>query len=324
MMNRRMLYLLISVFLLIAILIGISSWISAITHSEPPNLIQGEQRTIIDDWGRTITVPVEAKRIVSLTSAYEPILLEMVGPSRLGAVSFLSKTKGYGPNYELAKSVKVSLYSYAVEKIVYLHPDLVIAPEYTSRDVLDGLEHMGIPVVIISSPKTVQETIELVERLGYVVGAEEKAHSMTAKMQQDIEEVKALFADTKGQVVISMSSMEGFSGTGSLFDDMTRVMGLVNGPSHLGYAPRTAFTEERIIEMNPDVILIPVYDKSEMAWQTLYRDNPGLQTVKAVQEHRVLPMDASNLYAGNQFIGESMKDILRIVREGEKGEGNHE
>lgn len=324
MMNRRMLYLLISVFLLIAILIGISSWISAITHSEPPNLIQGEQRTIIDDWGRAITVPVEAKRIVSLTSAYEPILLEMVGPSRLGAVSFLSKTKGYGPNYELAKSVKVSLYSYAVEKIVYLHPDLVIAPEYTSRDVLDGLEHMGIPVVIISSPKTVQETIELVERLGYVVGAEEKAHSMTAKMQQDIEEVKALSADTKGQVVNSMSSMEGFSGAGSLFDDMTRVMGLVNGPSHLGYAPRTAFTEERIIEMDPDVILIPVYDKSEMAWQTLYRDNPGLQTVKAVQEHRVLPMDASNLYAGNQFIGESMKDILRIVRESEKGEGNHE
>lgn len=324
MMNRRMLYLLVSVFLLVAFLIGLTSWISAITHSEPPNFIQEEQRIVIDDWGRSVSVPVEAKRIVSLTSAYEPILLEMVGPSRLGAVSFLSKTKGYGPNYELAKSVKVSLYSYAVEKIVYLHPDLVIAPEYTSRDVLDGLEHMGIPVVIISSPKTVQETVTLVERLGAVVGAENKAREMTTKMQQDIEEVKALSADTKGQVVISMSSMEGFSGTGSLFDDMTRVMGLVNGPSHLGYAPRTAFTEERIIEMDPDVILIPVYDKSEMAWQTLYRDNPGLQTVKAVQDHRVLPMDASNLYAGNQFIGTSMKDILRIVRESEKGEGNHE
>ena len=324
MMNRRMLYLLVSALLLGGILIGLTSWISAITHSEPPNLIQGEQRTIIDDWGRSVSVPVEAKRIVSLTSAYEPILLEMVGPSRLGAVSFLSKTKGYGPNYELAKSVKVSLYSYAVEKIVYLHPDLVIAPEYTSRDVLDGLEHMGIPVVIISSPKTVQETVALVGRLGTVVGAENKAREMTTKMQQDIEEVKALSVETKGQVVISMSSMEGFSGTGSLFDDMTRVMGLVNGPSHMGYAPRTAFTEERIIEMNPDVILIPVYDKSEMSWQTLYRDNPGLQTVKAVQDHRVLPMDASNLYAGNQFIGTSMKDILRIVRESEKGEGNHE
>ena len=324
MMNRRMLCLLVSVFLLVVFLIGLTSWISAITRSEPPNLIQGEQRTIIDDWGRTIAVPVEAKRIVSLTSAYEPILLEMVGPSRLGAVSFLSKTKGYGPNNELAKSVKVSLYSYAVEKIVYLHPDLVIAPEYTSRDVLDGLEHMGIPVVIISSPKTVQETVALVERLGTVVGAENKAREMTTKMQQDIEEVKALSVETKGQVVISMSSMEGFSGTGSLFDDMTRVMGLVNGPSHMGYAPRTAFTEERIIEMNPDVILIPVYDKSEMAWQTLYRDNPGLQTVKAVHDHRVLPMNAYNLYAGNQFIGESMKDILRIVRESEKGEGTHE
>ena len=324
MMKRNETLWIACLFIVLGLLVGYHPWIGGDDQGDSTHVVEGTQRIVIDDWGRSVVVPAEAKRIVSLTSAYEPILLEMVGPSRLGAVSFLSKTKGYGPNYELAKSVKVSLYSYAVEKIVYLHPDLVIAPEYTSRDVLDGLEHMGIPVVIISSPKTVQETVALVERLGAVVGAENKAREMTTKMQQDIEEVKALSVETKGQVVISMSSMEGFSGTGSLFDDMTRVMGLVNGPSHMGYAPRTAFTEERIIEMNPDVILIPVYDKSEMAWQTLYRDNPGLQTVKAVQDHRVLPMDASNLYAGNQFIGESMKDILRIVQESEKGEGNHE
>ena len=324
MMKRNGTLWIASLFLVLGLLVGYHPWIVGNDHSESSSVVEGAQRIVIDDWGRSVSVPVEAKRIVSLTSAYEPILLDMVGPNRLGAVSFLSKTKGYGPNYELAKSVKVSLYSYAVEKVVYLHPDLVIAPEYTSRDVLDGLEHMGIPVVIISSPKTVQETIELVERLGHVVGAEDSAHNMTTKMKQDIEDVKALSLETKGQVVISMSSMEGFSGTGSLFDDMTRVMGLVNGPSHLGYAPRTAFTEERIIEMDPNVILIPVYDKSEMAWQTLYRDNPGLQTVRAVRDGRVVTMPAADLYTGNQFIGESMKDILRIVREGEKGEGTHE
>lgn len=324
MMKRNGTLWIASLFFVLGLLVGYHPWIVGNDYSEVSSVVEGAQRIVIDDWGRSVSVPVEAKRIVSLTSAYEPILLEMVGPSRLGAVSFLSKTKGYGPNYELAKSVKVSLYSYAVEKIVYLHPDLVIAPEYTSRDVLDGLEHMGIPVVIISSPKTVQETIELVERLGHVVGAEDSARNMTTKMKQDIEEVKVLSSQTKGQVVISMSSMDGYAGTGSLFDDMTRVMGLVNGPSHLRYAPRTAFTEERIIEMDPNVILIPVYDKSEMAWQTLYRDNPGLQTVRAVRDGRVVTMPAADLYTGNQFIGESMKDILRIVRESEKGEGTHE
>ena len=324
MMKRNGTLWIASLFLVLGLLVGYHPWIVGNDHSEVSSVVEGAQRIVIDDWGRSVSVPVEAKRIISLTSAYEPILLEMVGPSRLGAVSFLSKTKGYGPNYELAKSVKVSLYSYAVEKIVYLHPDLVIAPEYTSRDVLDGLEHMGIPVVIISSPKTVQETIELVERLGHVVGAEDSARNMTTKMKQDIEEVKVLSSQTKGQVVISMSSMDGYAGTGSLFDDMTRVMGLVNGPSHLRYAPRTAFTEERIIEMDPNVILIPVYDKSEMAWQTLYRDNPGLQTVRAVRDGRVVTMPAADLYTGNQFIGESMKDILRIVRDSEKGEGTHE
>ena len=324
MMKRNGTLWIASLFLMLGLLVGYHPWIVGNDHSESSSVAEGAQRIVIDDWGRSVSVPVEAKRIVSLTSAYEPILLDMVGPSRLVAVSFLSKTKGYGPNYELAKSVKVSLYSYGVEKIVYLHPDLVIAPEYTSRDVLDGLEHMGIPVVIVSSPKTVEETIQLVEQLGTIVGAEEHAHTMTSKMKQDIEEVKVLSSQTKGQVVISMSSMDGYAGTGSLFDDMTRVMGLVNGPSHLRYAPRTAFTEERIIEMNPNVILIPVYDKSEMAWQTLYRDNPGLQTVRAVRDGRVVTMPAADLYTGNQFIGESMKDILRIVRDSEKGEGTHE
>ena len=324
MMKRNGTVWIASLFLVLGLLVGYQPWTVGNNISDSTSVVEGIQRNVIDDWGRSVAVPVEAKRIVSLTSAYEPILLDMVGPNRLGAVSFLSKTKGYGPNYELAKSVKVSLYSYEVEKIVYLHPDLVLAPEYTSRDVLDGLEHMGIPVVVVSSPKTVEETIQLVERLGVILGAEVRANTMISKMKQDVEEVKELASQTKGQVVISMSSMDGYAGTGSLFDDMTRVMGLVNGPSQFGYAPRTAFTEERIIEMDPNVILIPVYDKSEMTWQTLYRDNPGLQTVRAVREGRVVTMPAADLYTGNQFIGESMKDILRIVRESQRGEDRHE
>lgn len=324
MMKRNETVWIASLFLVLGLLVGYQPWTVGNNISDSTSVVEGIQRNVIDDWGRSVAVPVEAKRIVSLTSAYEPILLDMVGPNRLGAVSFLSKTKGYGPNYELAKSVKVSLYSYEVEKIVYLHPDLVLAPEYTSRDVLDGLEHMGIPVVVVSSPKTVEETIQLVERLGVILGAEVRANTMISKMKQDVEEVKELASQTKGQVVISMSSMDGYAGTGSLFDDMTRVMGLVNGPSQFGYAPRTAFTEERIIEMDPNVILIPVYDKSEMTWQTLYRDNPGLQTVRAVREGRVVTMPAADLYTGNQFIGESMKDILRIVRESQRGEDRHE
>lgn len=324
MMKRNGTVWIASLFLVLGLLVGYQPWTVGNNISDSTSVVEGIQRNVIDDWGRSVAVPVEAKRIVSLTSAYEPILLDMVGPNRLGAVSFLSKTKGYGPNYELAKSVKVSLYSYEVEKIVYLHPDLVLAPEYTSRDVLDGLEHMGIPVVVVSSPKTVEETIQLVERLGAILGAEVRANTMISKMKQDVEEVKELASQTKGQVVISMSSMDGYAGTGSLFDDMTRVMGLVNGPSQFGYAPRTAFTEERIIEMDPNVILIPVYDKSEMTWQTLYRDNPGLQTVRAVREGRVVTMPAADLYTGNQFIGESMKDILRIVRESQRGEDRRE
>ena len=89
MMKRNRTLWIASLFLVLGLLVGYHPWIVGNDHSESSSVVEGAQRIVIDDWGRSISVPVEAKRIVSLTSAYEPILLDMVGPNRLGAVSFI-------------------------------------------------------------------------------------------------------------------------------------------------------------------------------------------------------------------------------------------
>lgn len=51
------------------------------------------------------------------------------------------------------KTSKNTIIQLSFEKIVKLKPDLVLAPEYTSKDVIDALRGMGIPTVVVNSGK---------------------------------------------------------------------------------------------------------------------------------------------------------------------------
>lgn len=270
--------------------------------------------TIIDDRGKAVEIPVHPQHVLSLTSAYEPILLELIGPNRMAGVSYLSKRDNYSPTVKLANEVKTSLYSYTSEKILSLKPDVVLVPEYTSKDVMDSLELLQIPVVMVNSSKSVADTLRLIDQVAHIVDEESKGKTMVQTTQADIAHVEALAKEVgQEETVLCVSTMDGYAGTNSLFDDMCQYMHVNNGPSKLGYPPRTPFTEERIIAMNPDVILVPVYSKSEMAWQSMYAHNPALGTVNAIKENRVIPIPAMYLYTSNQYIGKSMLGIMKIM-----------
>lgn len=92
--------------------------------------------------GVQVAVPEHPKRILSLSSAFDTILLGLIEPERLAGINKLS-TYEYSLEAKRAKLVKPVLSSYPLEKIIALKPDLVIAPDYISADVIYGLRHMG-------------------------------------------------------------------------------------------------------------------------------------------------------------------------------------
>lgn len=99
--------------------------------------------------GVSVAVPENPKRILALSSASDTILLGLVEPDRLVGINKLSTYEEYSLEAKRAKLVKPAMSSYPLEKIIALEPDLVIAPDYTSADVIAGLRHMGIPTVVV-------------------------------------------------------------------------------------------------------------------------------------------------------------------------------
>ena len=266
--------------------------------------------------GARVPVPDHPKRILALSSASDTILLGLVEPDRLVGINTLSTYEEYSLEAKRAKLVKPAMSSYPLEKIIALEPDLVIAPDYTSADVIAGLRHMGIPTVVVPTGTTVESVIKNVTDIAHIVGEDEKGQFYEQKIRRELETMKRLGTSiplNQRKSVLFVSSMDGYTGTGSLFDDMCHYMSIYNAPNRIGLPPRIPFGEERVIAMNPDYIFIPSYKGMDKNLSDRYLLNPAFQNLPAIRENRVKPLPAAYLYTMNQHIGEAMLAIMHTV-----------
>ena len=266
--------------------------------------------------GVQVAVPKHPKRILSLSSAFDTILLGLIEPERLAGINKLSTYEEYSLEAKRAKLVKPVLSSYPLEKIIALKPDLVIAPDYISADVIYGLRHMGIATVVVSSGSTVEGVIKNVTDVAHIIGEDEKGSFYKQKIRRELDELKRLgesIPPEQRKTVLFVSSMDGYTGTGSLFDDMCKYMYVYNAPNRIGLPPRIPFGEERVLAMNPDYIFIPSYKGMDKNLADRYLLNPAFQNLPAIRENRVKPLPAAYLYTMNQHIGEAMLAIMHTV-----------
>lgn len=266
--------------------------------------------------GVQVAVPEHPKRILSLSSAFDTILLGLIEPERLAGINKLSTYEEYSLEAKRAKLVKPVLSSYPLEKIIALKPDLVIAPDYVSADVIYGLRHMGIATVVVPTPSTVDGVIQNVMDIAHIIGEDEKGSFYIRKIHREIDEIKHLAESIpieQRKTVLFVSSMDGYTGTGSLFDDMCTYMNVYNAPNRIGLPPHIPFGEERVLAMNPDYIFIPSYKGMDKNLADRYLKNPAFQNLPAIKENRVKPLPAAYLYTMNQHIGEAMLAIMYTV-----------
>ena len=266
--------------------------------------------------GVRVVVPDHPKRILALSSAYDTILLGLIEPDRLVGINKLSTYPEYSMEAERATLVKPVMSSYPLEKIIALNPDLVIAPDYTTVDVIEGLRHMGIPTVVVPTGTTVESVIKNVTDIAHIVGEDEKGQFYEQKIRRELEKMKRLGTSiplNQRKSVLFVSSMDGYTGTGSLFDDMCKYMSIYNAPDLLGLPSRTPFGDERVLAMDPDYIFIPSYKEMDKSLSSRYLDNPAFQNLPAIRENRVKALPAAYLYTMNQHIGEAMLAIMHTV-----------
>lgn len=282
----------------------------------------GETRTVTDDSGRQVSLPMQPKRIVSLTYGTDEILTALVSTDRIASyskyagddgISFLTKDEVS----RVGRTVDME-----PEHILALAPDLVIASTSTPIQTVEVLTHSGIPVYVSAIPTTVEEMKEKVRGVAKAVHEEEKGEALVSDMESKLaalaSKLSAVSPD-KERVALGMSFRGILGKKGTLFSDVLRLAHVKDGAA-VYEVPKGAdayLSLEILPKIDPDVILLPTWrvkaGDDTKAFEEGLLSNPALREVTAVKERRLVPFSEKYKYVMSQHVVDAVEAAARAV-----------
>lgn len=276
--------------------------------------------TVTDSKGHVLNLPQKPKRIVSLTLGTDEILLDMISADRIVALTKFAYDPGISNVVEKAGKVSGRIDEVNVETIISFHPDLVIAADVMYQDVYRTLWDMGIPIYVYNNIQGVEDIRKGIESVGQAVGEPAAAEQLMKKMDKTLQEVQEYvreIPETKRQTVVWVSAMGMRGGKGSLFDSMCQHAGVINGAAAIGLGKSDVLSKENIIRINPDILLMPTWSyqgKVDIGkFRSEVEEDPALQTLKAIRNHRLESVSDQYLYCSSHYIVDGVKAIARAA-----------
>ena len=131
------------------------------------------------------------QRIVCLTTETVEVLYAIGEADRIAGIT------GYTVRPPEARKEKPKVYAFTsgdIDKILAVRPDLVLTFSDLQADIARDLIKAGVPVYAFNQ-RSIDDTLGMVETIGRLVGAEEKALRMVGELEAQIEAARAIAAE---------------------------------------------------------------------------------------------------------------------------------
>lgn len=272
-----------------------------------PNVNGADAYTVTDSQGTVVTLTARPHRIVTLSMSTDEIMLGLVPPEDMAAVNGLLDDPVSSNVVELAQKVEKRVGNPTVEELVALHPDLVVVPDWGDLAIVPSLREAGLTVVVCKGARNLAEIKETITLLAQAAGVPERGEKLLAMMDdhlKNIEKKVSAIPESERKTVVLISLMSGYGGIGSSFDDACRYAGVKNGRAELGIRDGQVMTKEQLVRINPDVLFVPTYNdhgKFDVdKFRKEYFEDPSLQTLQAIREHRLEEPTEAYIYNCSQ------------------------
>lgn len=276
--------------------------------------------TVTDSTGNKIVFKEPPHRIVSLSLGVDEVLMDMIGPGRIVALTYLADDPGISSIASKASAVKLRTRGANYESIIAMNPDLVLLPDWSGTEQIQGLRDVGIPVYIYKTPVTIKEIQQSILEIAHVVNAEKEGKLLVAEMQKKLDMVQGKLSkipESEKQTVVAMSLMGAFGGKDTTFDDICRYAYVKNGVAQAGANKNETIPKEVIIKIDPDVLILPSwnfgYDGEPMNFINSIRNDSSLQTIKAIKNDKLIQINDACLYSISHYSANAVEEIAKTV-----------
>ena len=277
---------------------------------------------IVDDENRQVRIKKHPERIVSLTYGTDEILLDLVDIERIKGLSkYAGDTDLTFITKEQKNKVGVTV-DRNLEQIMKLNPDLVIASTSVSKDIVDSLTRMGVPVYVSIVPTTLAEVETKVTGVAKAVNETGKGEAIIKQMREENERIEkklSVIQPNEEKVVLSLSFRGIIGKKGTLFNEILRRAHVKNGADFASLPAGSSMyiSAEIIPQINPDVFLMPVWkwkesDDEEEFLKEL-KNNPAYKGVSAVKNNKFIRLQEKYKYVMSHHVTEAIEETAKAV-----------
>lgn len=267
--------------------------------------------TFTDDAGRTITLESVPQRIVSLAPSNTEILFAVgAGSQVVGRDEF----SDYPEEAKSLPSIGGSFGEYNLEAIVALEPDLVLAAEINTPELIKQLEDLGLTVYFLKNPTTLEEMYTNLETVARLTGqdATELVDSLKSRVAAVDEKIASL--DSRVSVFYEIDASDpakpwtyGPGTFGSLL--ISRAGGQNVGD--IASDPYPQLSLEQIVTANPAVIILgdAMWGVTPEAVST----RAGWETIEAVKSGKVFPIDDNLISRPGPRLVDGLEQLAKLL-----------
>jgi iron complex transport system substrate-binding protein len=239
-------------------------------------------------------------RVASLNLTADEVLVEILPSDRLAAVTAFADERGTS-NIVGRVPPSVARFPKAdLERLVALHPDLVIVSEYTDPDFLHLVERSGLRYHRMEGLHSLDGYRQAILDLGTAVGARGRAEALVARYDQVLADLaQRLRGVPKPRVMYWAGGMTagGDTAIGALIESA----GAVNVGREAGVSGIAPIGAERAFVADPDVVLLGQWPGAREGLE----QHPLLSQLRAVREHRIIQMPTELLVTLSQHAAEA-------------------
>lgn len=274
------------------------------------------QYQVVDDKGNILDFTDTPKRIYATTLSLEEILTDLVPLERIAAISEPAADPKISLIADKAAQIPLKLpQKVSAEQILAIKPDLVIVQENSNTAFIQALKDVGLKVYITKIPTTLDMVRKRIIKLSEAVNEKKQGNIVIKELDKKTTFVKEV-TDTIPVSDKKIYSLLGVFGSAEgLFNDICINAGITNGAALAGLVRGEHLSKEKILEVDPDVLMFSDYSSTQEGDTVLFRkevlSDPALQSIKAIKNNNIIIIKDRYRYAASQYIGDGILDIAQ-------------
>ena len=269
--------------------------------------------TITDGLGREVKLAGPAERVVSLAPSNTEILFALgAGDKVVGRDEF----SDYPEEAKAIESVGGSMGEYSLEAIVALEPDLVLAAEINSPELVKSLEDLGVTVYYLSNPKTLEGLYANIEIVATLTGRDATKLTDSLKARVAAVDEKIMPLSSRPTVFYEIDATDPSKPYTAGVDTFINL--LINRAGGANFTELAGITDpypqvglEQLLVTQPGIILL-----GDAMWGTTPESvaaRPGWDALIAVTEGNVFPFDDNLLSRPGPRMIDGLEALARLL-----------